>query len=499
MTVNEAQPAAERTYSNRRARCSRRSALLASAVLAATLLVGCPAPPEQRIRDACARAEGCTSEGGALFPPGDSPHWFRDANGHAVYFAGHAIHGLYQKAFESVDYAAHLDKMVAWGTNLQRMRLWMHAWVRNDGNGVIYPVNPPIYQRSSVSGANDGGNKFDLDSFNEEFFAGLRDRVKQASDRGIYTMIALYMAECTLHRYDGLNFWHGHPWNSANNLNGIDADRNADGSGYEMYEGYGRSGVGWNRHVAYINKIVDTLAGIDRVIWEVGNEMPIASAPFQHQVINHLKSVSSAPAGMSAHGDWQLHNGKYGGPYSDLVGNPGEWLAPGWEGNNVFFKDPPVESKKIVFNDTDHTLGWELPPVDWIWRAFTRGHNVILMDTYVSDEYPSRAGRHDDIARLRRNLGYTVDYARRMRLVDMVPRGDLTSTGYALADPGDEYLVFKRGGGLFTVELERGSYTVEWLRPDDGAVFKGGVIAGAGKQVFKAPFGGDAVLYLRAR
>jgi hypothetical protein len=369
----------------------------------------------------------------------------------------------------------------------------------NRGNGVTYAVNPPVYRRSSVGGANDGGNKFDLDQFNDAFFAGLRERVKQASDRGIYTMIVLYMAECTLDRYDGLNFWHGHPWNAANNVNGVGADLNGDGSGYEMYEDYGRSGAGWARHVAYINKVVETLKGIDRVIYEVGNEMPIASTAFQYQVITHLKSVSSAPAGMSAHGDWQLNNGRYGGPYAELVKNPGEWLSPGWEGNNVFVSDPPVEPNKIVFNDTDHTLAWDLPAVDWIWRAFTRGHNIILMDTYIPEEYAQRAGRQDHITRLRRNLGYTIQYAQRMQLGDMVPRGDLTSTGHALADPGDEYLVFQRGGGPFSVHLESGSYAVEWLRPHDGHVFDGGVVGGAASQVFMAPFEGDAVLYLRAR
>jgi hypothetical protein len=416
-----------------------------------------------------------------------------------VYLAGHAIHGLFQNAFESVNYPAHLEQMAAAGTNLQRMRLWTTAWVRNKDNRANYPVNPTIYERSSVGGANDGGNKFDLDRFNQKFFDGLRERVKQASDRGIYTIIVLYMAECTLDRYDGLNFWHGHPWNAANNVNGVNGDRNGDGSGYEMYEEYGRSGAGWARHLAYVNKVVQTLAGIERVVWEVGNEMPIASAPFQYQVLKHLKTVSKAPAGMSAHGDWQLNNGRYGGAYSELVNNPGEWLSPAWEGNNVFLNDPPVERNKIVFNDTDHTLGWELPTVDWIWRAFTRGHNIILMDTYVGEEYSSRAGRKDEIARLRRNLGYTVNYARRMQLVDMAPRGDLTSTGHALADPGHEYLVFQPGGGSFTVDVEGGSYTAEWLRPEDGSVFQGGLVTGAGKHAFSAPFRGDAVLYLRAR
>jgi hypothetical protein len=487
------------TQSSRLPQDARRIAVLVTSGLLAALLTACFSP-EQRTADGCARPEDCRRERGAaeaLLAPRGNPHWFRDANGRAVYLAGHAIHGLYQNAFETVDYAAHLDNMVEWGTNLQRMRLWMHGWVLDRGRGVIYPANPPIYRRSSVGGANDGGNKFDLDAFNEAFFAGLRQRVKQASERGIYTIIVLYMVECTLDRYDGVNFWHGHPWNAANNVNSIGADRNGDGSGHEMYEEYGRSGALWARHLAYIDKVVKTLAGIDGVIFEVGNEMPIASAPFQYQVIKHLKAVSSAPAGMSAHGDWQLNNGKYGGAYAELAGNPGEWLAPGWEGQNVFVNDPPVERAKIIFNDTDHTLGWKLPTLDWIWRAFTRGQHLILMDSYVPDEYPDRAGRRDDIARLRRNLGYTVDYARRMQLADMAPRPDLTSSGYALAAPGEEYLVFKRGGGLFSVALETGSYAVEWLRPRDGALFGGGTIAARGGRIFKAPFSGDAVLYLR--
>ena len=44
---------------------------------------------------------------------------------------------------------------------------------------------------------------------------------------------------------------------------------------------------------------------------------------------------------------------------------------------------------------------------------------------------------------IRRNLGYALSYARRMNLAAITPRGDLNSTGYALANPaasGAEYL-----------------------------------------------------------
>ncbi len=55
-----------------------------------------------------------------------------------------------------------------------------------------------------------------------------------------------------------------------------------------------------------------------------------------------------------------------------------------------------------------------------------------------------------------------------MNLIEMEPRGDLSSTGYALASPGEEYLVLDTSDkrGSFTVKLERGTYTAEWFGID---------------------------------
>jgi hypothetical protein len=51
-----------------------------------------------------------------------------------------------------------------------------------------------------------------------------------------------------------------------------------------------------------------------------------------------------------------------------------------------------------------------------------------------------------------------------MTLIQMQPRGDLSSTGYALASPGHEYLVLQPGeDASFTIALAAGSYLVEWF------------------------------------
>ncbi len=42
---------------------------------------------------------------------------------------------------------------------------------------------------------------------------------------------------------------------------------------------------------------------------------------------------------------------------------------------------------------------------------------------------------------------------------------DLSTTGYCLANPGEEYLVFLPAAGSFTVDLEEGDYTYEWFDP----------------------------------
>jgi hypothetical protein len=41
-------------------------------------------------------------------------------------------------------------------------------------------------------------------------------------------------------------------------------------------------------------------------------------------------------------------------------------------------------------------------------------------------------------------MGDTLRYAQKVNLLAMELRGDLSSTGFALANPGEEYLVFSR-------------------------------------------------------
>jgi len=101
----------------------------------------------------------------------------------------------------------------------------------------------------------------------------------------------------------------------------------------------------------------------------------------------------------------------------------------------------------------------------WAWKSFLRGHHPILMDFGIIGgvnppdpsawPIPFTAFEPARYAALRRADG----------LIEMEPGGDLSSTGYALANPGKEYLVLQPNepAAPLTVVLEPSRYSVEWF------------------------------------
>jgi len=170
--------------------------------------------------------------------------------------------------------------------------------------------------------------------------------------------------------------------------------------------------------------------------------------------------------------------------------------------------------RKIILNDTDHSYFWTGLKQDgpaaqraWVWENFTRGNQCLFMDPYLDPSHdPGRnhpaGGKPDPYwDTLREAMGRTRACAERMNLAAMVPHDELASTTFCLADPGREYLVYLPQGGEVTVDLRAasGMLNTEWLHPVEGAIFQAKPIAGGDRRTVKAPFPGDAVLYLKNR
>jgi hypothetical protein len=104
---------------------------------------------------------------------------------------------------------------------------------------------------------------------------------------------------------------------------------------------------------------------------------------------------------------------------------------------------------------------------------------------------------------VRLNMGYTLNYAEKMDLINMTPRPELTSTGYCLAKPGFEYITYLPDSTMeVTIELSKSErdYQIEWLNPSDGEKESAGRASGGQKLSLPSPYApGDAVLYLVVR
>jgi hypothetical protein len=182
-----------------------------------------------------------------------------------------------------------------------------------------------------------------------------------------------------------------------------------------------------------------------------------------------------------------------------LLASPADAIAPGPEYRN----DPPAATgEKAVLADQDHN-GWNNKDPRYVWKNFLRGNNVILYDPDVIPfDWEKGVVRADDRSRepIRRAVGHTRTYAGRINLAQMTPQGILSSTGYCLAKPGSEYLVYQPESGDFSLSLTAGKYAYEWFDPAKGSVAATGSLAAAGgSQAFVPPFTGHALLYLKAQ
>jgi hypothetical protein len=86
---------------------------------------------------------------------------------------------------ERLDYDAYLRFLTDRGHNF--IRLWRWEQIRSQAAGGNYHLNmtPQPWARTGPGTAKDGKPRFDLERFDDDFFARLRDRVVRAGAAGI--------------------------------------------------------------------------------------------------------------------------------------------------------------------------------------------------------------------------------------------------------------------------------------------------------------------------
>lgn len=452
-----------------------------------------------------------------------NPRYFTDAtdgSGKAIYLTGSHTWANFATDQGTTsppapfDYDAYLEFLVAHHHNFFRGWVWDLSYSVQGHNGGPFYWRPFPWPRTGPGTATDGQPKFDLSRFDQAYFDRIRARVTAARDRGIYVSIMLFQAYALQFNRTDTD---GYPLDGRNNVNGIDAGPGHAASTLEI------PAVTATQE-AYVRKVVDTVNDLDNVLYEIANEAGAFATNWQYHLIAFIHGYERTKPKQHPVGMTFQHRG---GTNEELFASPADWISPIC--NQGYGQDPlAADGSKVMIVDTDHGYGWTTLKRDgvqgqqaWVWKHFLRGNQTLFMDPYLAKTAGGNAGRNNPAGTnpeepyfglspdpywetIRMAMGRARRYAQKIDLAAATPCNDLSSTGYCLANPGKEYLVYNPGNPgdptSFTVSLVGGTYHFEWFNPTTGAVADTGSFTTAdGRRSFAAPFDGDALLYLMRR
>jgi hypothetical protein len=170
-----------------------------------------------------------------------NPRYFTDGSGKAVLLHGSHNWGNYQDNGHrapvgqdppaAFDYAGYLDFLQRHNHNFFRLWRWeAPKWTDAQPAGTVKYCRPHPWARTGPGLAADGKPKFDLASFDPEYFDRMRQRIAQAGARGIYVSIMLFEGW----ELQFTDAWKYHPFHGPNNTSGIDADPEGKGLLYNQ-------------------------------------------------------------------------------------------------------------------------------------------------------------------------------------------------------------------------------------------------------------------------
>ena len=442
--------------------------------------------------------------------PANPRYFANSATGELVYLAGsHTWANVQDRLAPGTppfDFDQYLEFLQGHGHNFIRLWHWEHpAWLGPDGATITCKPSP--FMRPGPGLARDHGPRFDVTRPSRGYLDRLRLRARAARERGFYVSVMLFQGfsieQKAAANGERGNPWDTHPFRKDNNVNGINGDPFETGQGREVHTTAILPIL--DVQMEYARQVIAAVGDLDNVLFEISNESHGGSTKWQYVMINLAHEVESGkpmhhPVGMTY--QWCPTSP---GTNANLFDSPAEWVSPNPEapGDYDYRRNPPpADGRKVILTDTDHL--WGIPPREeadgvrkWVWKSFLRGLNPIFMDPYDDVHFsPELDPVWDPV---RRAMGHTLEWARRVNLARMEPRVDLASTGYCLADVGREYLMYQPDGGRFSAHLESGSYVARWC---DCAAGTAGeplrVRSPNGCVRLEPPFAGDALLHLKS-
>lgn len=429
----------------------------------------------------------------ALHP--DNPHYFLWRGKPAVLITSANHYGDVLNT--EFDYSKYLDTLAKYGFNLTRTFSGA-AYLEPVGSfGIKENVLAPKagkylapWARSDQPGAWDGGNKWDLTKWNEDYFKRLRDFATKASERGVVIEMNLFCPFYEDKKTQESKMWPLSPFNAANNINGLGGISSHDV--YTMDKNGGLLAV----QERFVRRVVEELKDFDNVYYEICNEPYFAGVTLDWQ--RHIAEViedaqKNHPAKKLISQNIANRQAKIKDP------------TPGVSIFNFHYTYPPVTvaenyglNKVIGENETGfrgtadevyRNEAWDLllaggglfNNLDY---SYTAGHEDGTFEYPPSQ--PGGGGRS-----FHAQLAVLVKFMNGLDFVTMKPATELVkelppeASIQLLAHPGKEYAAYLHHSAApawkdnkklnvgkfrdaFLLEAPAGNYVVEWLDPESG-------------------------------
>jgi len=386
------------------------------------------------------------------------------------------------------DYAVYLKELHARSLNHTRLFSGVYREIP-DSFGITDNTLAPLpsryvcpWARSSELGYFDGGNKFDLNRWDDAYFRRLKDFVAQASCLDIVVEMNLF---CPFYTAE---LWKANPMNATNNVNGVGRCE-----GTEVYTLRQKDLTELQESVTH--KIVEELREFNNLYYEVCNEPYFGGVTleWQHHIVDTIVDEEKDHA-VKHLISMNVANGRA------KVQNP----HPAVSIFNFHYCHPPdvVEmnyglNKVIGENETGfrgkedalyRTEGWDFiiaggglyNNLDY---SFTRNNQN---GTFT--EYRSPGGGS---LNLRKQLKILKGFIEGFDFIRMKPDNSVIKGGQvsgplsgtpaqinvtarALIEEGKQYAIYVKGGAKIelTVSLPKGNYQLEWIDTKTGKTKK---------------------------
>ena len=442
-------------------------------------------------------ASGLSAEPIRLNP--ENPHYYL-FRGQPTILITSAEHygGVVNKDF---DYVTYFDALKAYGLNYTRIYPGylfepMGKFMKGNTLGAK-PISLILpWARSDKPGYALGGNLFDLDRWNPEFFARLKDFIRKAGERGIVVEVCFYNAQYG-------DTWPMSPLYYENNIQG---EGHCD---YEDAQTLTHPDL-VRREDDYVRKITQEVNEFDNVILEICDEPYLTGTPIElagpwvgHNVQVIKQTESTLP---NKHLIAQQMEGPIGGPI-DFTSDPDVSVIVtqyAWEGSHaqmggLMALDYEYDNNKpIDFNETDYYPTWyqgdrvaDSRVEAWEFVVGGGGSFNQLNGLYTVRD---PGGKTDENAQLGLALKSLHDFMYSFDFLKMRPdrtfvRGGVALGVYArgMSQPGKQYAyyhhhsTFGRNTASYKVtpgsyqehmvlHLPAGSYQADWIDAANGSV-----------------------------